>query len=156
MADYYSILARAASRLAPDDARARRELYERAAAILVAQLRKKDPPISALGVIGEQIALQAAILKIEAESRSMPARCPETFAKYIPTRDGNDILDFASLLRAPPSTAPRCNNIRLVDLVSDYVTNLDGDWVGKSRSYATNWLKVSPPPSRLIPKKFVK
>ena len=125
MADYYSILARAVSRLATNNAQTRQELYEHARAILIAQLRRKDPQISALGTMGEQVALETAILRVEAESRS--ARSPETFADYVPLRDANDIPDFASLLREPVLPAPGSNNIRL---------------------------GVSPPPSHLIPKNF--
>ena len=43
MADYYSILARAVSRLATNNAQTRQELYEYARAILIAQLRQKRP-----------------------------------------------------------------------------------------------------------------
>jgi hypothetical protein len=103
MADYYSILARAVSRLATNTAQTRQELYEHARAILIAQLRRKDPQISALGTMGEQVALETAILRVEAESRS--ARSP--------LRDANDIPDFASLLREPVLPAPGSNNIRL-------------------------------------------
>jgi hypothetical protein len=127
MADYYSILARAVSRLATNNAQTRQELYEYARAILIAQLRGKDPQTSALATMGEQVAFETAILRVEAESRS--ERSLETFADHVPLRDANDIPDFASLLREPVLPAPSSNNIRL---------------------------GVSPPPSRLIPKNFTK
>jgi hypothetical protein len=127
MANYYSILARAVSRLATNNAQTRQELYEHARAILIAQSRGKDPQISALGTMGEQVAFEAAILRVEAESRS--ERSSETFADHVPLSDANDMLDFASLLREPVLPTPSSNNIRL---------------------------GVSPPPSRLIPKKFTK
>jgi hypothetical protein len=127
MADYYSILAGAVSRLATNNAQARQELYESARTILIAQLRRKDPQISTLGTMSERVAFETAILRVEAESRS--ERSPETFADYVPLRDANDIPDFASLLREPALPAPSSNNV---------------------------CRGVAPPPSHLIPKKFTK
>jgi len=126
MADYYSILACAVSRLETNNAQVRQELYEYARAILNAHFDRSDPQISALGVIDERVEFETAILKVEAESQSMPERHPETFADYIPLRD--DIPDFASLLREPTLPVPDANNS----------------------------LGVSPPPSHLIPKKITK
>lgn len=66
MADYYSVLARAVVNLETGDANAREELYERARSIIVAELRKQNPKISALAITREQAALEAAIRKLEA------------------------------------------------------------------------------------------
>jgi hypothetical protein len=126
MVNYYSILAGAVSRLATNNAQARQELYESARTILIAKLRRKDPQMS-LGTMGERVAFETAILRVEAESRS--ERSPETFADYVPLRDANDVPDFASLLREPVLPTPGSNNISL---------------------------GVSPPPSHLIPKKLTK
>ena len=103
MADYYSILARAVSGLATNNAQARQELYEHARTFFIAQLRRHGP-ISTLETIQESIAFETAILKVEAESRS---------ADYVPLRDTSDIPDFASLLREPGLPAPSSNNICL-------------------------------------------
>ena len=103
MADYYSILARAVSRLETNNAQVRQELYEYARAILNAHFDRSDPQISALGVIDERVEFETAILKVEAEWQSMPERHPETFAV-------NDIPDFASLLREPTLPVPGANN----------------------------------------------
>jgi hypothetical protein len=65
MADYFSVLARAVVSLETNDATARQELYERARSILVAELRRQNPKISALTITREQAALEAAIRKIE-------------------------------------------------------------------------------------------
>jgi len=122
MADYYPILARAVSGLATNNARARQELYEHARTVFIAQLRRQDPQLSALESIRHSIAFETAILRVEAESQSMPETQPERFA-------GNNIPDdFASLLREPTLPAPDSNNS----------------------------LGVCPPPSHLIPKKFIK
>jgi hypothetical protein len=109
MADYYSILARAVSRLETNNAQVRQELYEYARAILNAHFDRSDPQISALGVIDERVEFETAILRVEAESQSRPERSPERFAGYVPLRD--DIPDFASLLREPVLPAPSSNNV---------------------------------------------
>lgn len=105
MADYYSILARAVSRLETNNAQVRQELYEYARAILNAHFDRSDPQISALGVIDERVEFETAILRVEAESQYRPERSPETFRDAIP--------DFASLLREPGLPAPTSNNICL-------------------------------------------
>ena len=69
MADYYSVLARAVVNLETEDAAAREELYERARSIIVAELRKQNPRISALTVTREQAALEVAIRRLETELR---------------------------------------------------------------------------------------
>ncbi|HET7383359.1 MAG TPA: hypothetical protein VFJ59_12350 [Pseudolabrys sp.] len=104
MADYYSILARAVSRLETNNAQVRQELYEYARAILNAHFDRSDPQISTLGVIDERVEFETATLRVEAESQSKPERSPETFAD-------NDIPDFASLLREPVLPAPSSNNV---------------------------------------------
>jgi len=45
MADYYSVLARAVMNLETQDGAARKELYERARGIIIAELRKQNPKI---------------------------------------------------------------------------------------------------------------
>jgi hypothetical protein len=120
MDDYYSILARAVSRLATNSVQVHQELYEHARTVFTTQLLSQDPQISALETIGERVEFETAILRVEAESQSMPERHPETSAD-------NDIPDFASLLREPTLPVPDANNS----------------------------LGVSPPPSRLVPKKIL-
>lgn len=72
MADYYSVLARAVVNLETGDGVAREELYERARSIIVAELRKQNPKISALTITREQAALEAAIRRLEAELHPRP------------------------------------------------------------------------------------
>jgi len=43
MADYYPVLARAVARLSINNAQARRDIYERAQTIVIAELRRQDP-----------------------------------------------------------------------------------------------------------------
>jgi hypothetical protein len=103
MDDYYSILARAVSRLATNSAQVRQELYEHARTVFTTQLLSQDPQILALETIGERVEFETAILRVEAEWQSMPERQPETFAD-------NDIPDFASLLRESVLPALSSNN----------------------------------------------
>ncbi|MFY9893661.1 MAG: hypothetical protein WAK63_05940 [Xanthobacteraceae bacterium] len=77
MADYYPVLARAVSRLAINDAQARREVYERAQAIVIAELRRQDLQISAPEIMRELAALETAIRRVEAESLSHQSQAPE-------------------------------------------------------------------------------
>ena len=77
MADYYPVLARAVSRLAINDAQARREVYERAQTIVIAELRRQDLQISAPEIMRELAALETAIRRVEAESLSNQTQAPE-------------------------------------------------------------------------------
>lgn len=74
MADFYPVLARAVSQLPVDAPQARRDLYDHARAILIAQLRKLDPDVSPPEVMREQAALESAIRKVEGEVSSAPRR----------------------------------------------------------------------------------
>ena len=77
MADYYPVLARAVSRLAINDAQARREVYERAQTIVIAELRRQDLQISAPEIMRELAAFETAIRRVEAESLSNQTQAPE-------------------------------------------------------------------------------
>ncbi len=72
MADYYPVIARAVLGLSDDTAQARRELYHRARAIVIEQLRRRDPDELMPETAQERAALEAAIRRVEAESQ--PAR----------------------------------------------------------------------------------
>ncbi len=99
MADhYYPILARAVSRLAINDAHARREVYERAQTIVIGELRRQDPRKSAPEIMRELAALETAIRRVEAESLSNQTQAPEgptaphlTATSAAIADDGNDI-----------------------------------------------------------------
>ncbi|MGC1447457.1 MAG: hypothetical protein WA837_18480, partial [Xanthobacteraceae bacterium] len=68
MADYHPLIARAVEGLGTSSGEARRALYERARAALVAQLRSIDPPLSEADITRERLALEDAIRKVEAET----------------------------------------------------------------------------------------
>lgn len=67
MPDYYAVLTRAIVDLESHDAATRAEVYQRARKIVAAELRKQNPNISTLAITREQAALEADILRIEAE-----------------------------------------------------------------------------------------
>jgi uncharacterized membrane protein YccC len=65
MADYYSLIARAVSRLPNKTDEARRATYERARTALQESLRTLDPPISEAELANTQSALERAIRRVE-------------------------------------------------------------------------------------------
>jgi hypothetical protein len=68
MTDYHPLIARAVDGLAKNSGEARRALYERARAALVAQLRSVEPALSESDITKERLALEEAIRKVEAEA----------------------------------------------------------------------------------------
>jgi hypothetical protein len=68
MTDYHPLIARAVDGLAKNTGEARRSLYERARAALVAQLRAVQPALSESDITKERLALEEAIRKVESEA----------------------------------------------------------------------------------------
>jgi hypothetical protein len=66
MADYYPLIAKAV--VGQSSGEARRVLYDRARAALVAQLRSVDPPLAEADITRERLALEEAIRKCESEA----------------------------------------------------------------------------------------
>jgi hypothetical protein len=70
MADYYELIKKAVGHLDPAAAREpRRALYERARAAQITQLRTIDPPLSEAEIVSEQLALEEAVRRVEAEAK---------------------------------------------------------------------------------------
>jgi hypothetical protein len=67
-ADYCPVLIRAVDRLEPNTAQARRKIYDRARAAMVAQLRSVTPSLAESDIAREQAALESAIRQVEAAS----------------------------------------------------------------------------------------
>lgn len=67
MVDYYAFMTRALSKLRRNTADERRELFDGARAVLLKQLRNRQPPPSEPEVKREQFALEVAIRKVELE-----------------------------------------------------------------------------------------
>jgi hypothetical protein len=117
MADYYPVLARAVSKLPNNTARARRELYERAHAIVVGQLRKSDPDDITSNTKCELAALDTAIRRMEAEAqlqsrpakRPAPVRPPENRVRVAraPAQSKVAAGYLAKILKALEPRAPR-------------------------------------------------
>ena len=79
MADYYGLIKKAIARLDSDAPReSRRALYERARTAQITQLRSIIPPLSGAEITCEQLELEAAVRKIEAEvaERAIDVRVP--------------------------------------------------------------------------------
>ncbi|HEV8074120.1 MAG TPA: hypothetical protein VGP21_08295 [Opitutaceae bacterium] len=67
MPDYYPLIAQAVSRLPKNTPQARQELFEHARAILIDQLRKRQPPTSYTEIMRERAVLDEAIRRVESE-----------------------------------------------------------------------------------------
>jgi len=84
MADYYQLISRAVACLDPDaPGESRRNLYERAHAALLAQLRIIKPPFTEAEITREQLALEEAIRRVEGEAAQ---RVP-TFSDLVTAAD---------------------------------------------------------------------
>src|SRR5918999_5685646 len=68
MADYHPLISRAVAALEKNSGEARRAVYERARAALLAQLRGVTPALNESDITRERLALEEAIRKVEAES----------------------------------------------------------------------------------------
>ncbi|WP_293868753.1 histidine kinase [uncultured Alsobacter sp.] len=77
MADYYPLISRAVANLGPSSPEQRRDLYERATAALLGQLRHSDPPIPDGDIDRERVSLEDAIRRVETEVGGGVQRAPE-------------------------------------------------------------------------------
>lgn len=68
MADYYSVLKKTVAALPENTGAARRNIYQRARTAIVGQLKAYDPPLSPSEITNEQLRLEEAIRKVEAEA----------------------------------------------------------------------------------------
>ncbi|WP_417667622.1 hypothetical protein [Roseibium sp.] len=68
MADYYSILKKTIGSLPENNGAARRSVYSRARNAIVNQLKAYEPPLSPSEITAEQLRLEEAIRKVEAEA----------------------------------------------------------------------------------------
>lgn len=68
MADYYSILKKTIASLPETNGAARRSVYSRARNAIVNQLKAYEPPLSPSEITAEQLRLEEAIRKVEAEA----------------------------------------------------------------------------------------
>jgi hypothetical protein len=66
MAGYCTILARAIGALEPNTATARRQLYDRARAVMISTLETAKPPFAGAEVAAAKIAFESAVVRVEA------------------------------------------------------------------------------------------
>lgn len=67
MADFYPVLSRAIAGLPDQSPEARRAIYDRAAHVLVTQLRNIDPPVAETEITRQRLQLEEVIARIERE-----------------------------------------------------------------------------------------
>jgi hypothetical protein len=106
MADFYPILARAVAGLPDPSPEARRAIYDRARAALVAQLRGLDPPLSEAEIMRERLALDEAVARIEADHDEAPASAPATDGPVIRTVENATLPIRPPVPKKPPEFAP--------------------------------------------------
>ncbi|PVB61871.1 hypothetical protein [Labrenzia sp. 011] len=128
MADYYSILKKTIASLPESNGAARRSVYSRARTAIVNQLKAYEPPLSPSEITAEQLRLEEAIRKVEAEAAreslglgpavpkaEPPASQPASAAVTPPVRQEPVVTepvretappDHASAPSAPEATIP--------------------------------------------------
>lgn len=74
MTDYYPLIASVIAALEDNSAELRRRLYESARTGFLNQMLKHEPPLGESFIKQEQIALEEAIRKVEAEQMSRLAK----------------------------------------------------------------------------------
>ena len=91
LADYYPFITQAVNRLEQSTAETRGTIYDRARVAMVA-LRGVTPPLSESDINREQLALEIALRKVEAESlrRSRTPQSPSTLEPNAPSRPSRE------------------------------------------------------------------
>lgn len=118
MADFYPILSRAVAGLPDKSPEARRAVYERARAALVAQLRGLDPPLGEAEIMRERLSLDEAVAKVEADYGEGPITPPGQSAPIIrpladPERDEPEAqAEPAFAPAAPPPLPPEADRFQ--------------------------------------------
>jgi hypothetical protein len=106
MTDYHPLIARAVDGLAKNTGEARRTLYERARAALVAQLRAVEPALSESDITKERLALEEAIRKVEAESARKALAEPRSAVRSEPRPEPRPPAAAAAATPAPAEPSP--------------------------------------------------
>lgn len=102
MTDYQPLIARAVDGLAKNTGEARRALYERARAALVAQLRAVEPALSESDITKERLALEEAIRKVEGEAARKALSEPRTPPRAEPRFEPRAPMPRPTLSDRPP------------------------------------------------------
>jgi len=131
MADYTPLISRAVGALTDNTGEARRAVYDRARAALLAQLRNMNPPLPEEHITRERMSLEDAIRKVEAE------RSTESLDQMLER-------EFATLGRAAPRQDPI--SISGARTVSDAAHDAEtlGDATAHARRSARDQLTAPP------------
>jgi hypothetical protein len=108
MGDYYSLIARAISRLPENSDEARRAIYERARTALRERLCTLDPPITEAELTNEQAALDEAIGAVEVD--------------FLFSEMRYDVRQEAAL--SPPSSAVSPPSSSIISRVKGFVRSI--------------------------------
>src|SRR3954453_9291775 len=120
MADYYPLIARAIAGLDPSaPGEARRGLYERARAALIAQLRSVQPPLPESEITRERLSLEEAVRKVESEAAQRAreasragSRSGDAFRAGTPRANPAKPGEPPPARARPPSPPPQQRNLR--------------------------------------------
>jgi hypothetical protein len=107
MTDYHPLIARAVDGLAKNTGEARRALYERARAALVAQLRGVEPALSESDITKERLALEEAIRKVEAEAARKALSEPRSAVRSEPRSEPQPPAAAAVATAEAPAAPPQ-------------------------------------------------
>jgi hypothetical protein len=114
MADFYPVLSRAVSKLPVDDAHERQELYDKARAILLKQLRGSATSPS---LMRQQASLEAAIRRIEAEIRvAIVRQGPLSRAISLAAEENITSRSRVGRAFAEPALTPSTDQLRLEEV----------------------------------------
>jgi hypothetical protein len=103
MADYYSILAGAVTGLDPDNPTARRRLYDRARSALLSEMQNAYPPIPRFEITNAQIALDTAIVQVEADAGLVALK---KFVQHVERDGGPNVEHFEECGRSYHGVQP--------------------------------------------------
>jgi hypothetical protein len=98
LADYYPLIFKAVSRLEPDTTETRGNIYDRARAAMLLQLRSVIPSLTESEIGREQLALEEAIKKVETESLHH-LRAPTQPSIRLPHRPSRPVKDISDVAR---------------------------------------------------------
>jgi hypothetical protein len=147
MADYLSIIARAVGTLEPNTAPARRRLYERARVALRSEMQGADPPFQRSEITAAQMALEAAIEKVEGQQPrdrvpSEPAAMehPAESVRWAPIATAPPVES----VRAPPVAVARPGPRRRVPAASQPANQNDAKPASRTGAWAQYLWRLSP------------
>jgi hypothetical protein len=136
MTDYHPLIARAVEGLAKNTGEARRALYERARAALVAQLRGVEPALSESEITKERLALEEAIRKVESDAARKALSEPRSQSRPEPKFE---LRQSATPPRSPLGDAEEPNPFAAMSLRRERSGSAAGDpFAGRGEARRTD------------------